>query len=141
VRFVERKIVHEAVAVAHGQLPAMTLGSLDTRRDWSWAGDIVEALRLMAERERGGDFVLGSGELHSTGDWVDLAFRKLGLDREKHLRLNPKLQHRADTPKTFGDIRPAREALGWHPTVSFESMVERLINAEEADRSSRLATH
>ncbi len=135
VQFVERKIVHEAVAVARGESPSMALGSLETRRDWSWATDIVEGLRLMSEQERAGDFVLGSGELHSTGDWVNLAFTKLGLDQGKHLVTDPHLLHRADTPKTFGDIRPAKEILGWRPSVNFESMVQQLIDAENRDGS------
>ncbi len=130
VQFVERKIVHEAAAVARGERPTMTLGSLETQRDWSWATDIVEGLRLMAERDRPGDFVLGSGELHSTGDWVDFAFTKLGLDKQRHLNVDPHLLHRADLPKTFGDIRPANEVLGWRPSVNFESMVQQLLDAE-----------
>jgi len=130
VRFIERKIVHDALAVARGKAPALVLGSLETRRDWSWAPDIVEGLRLMAAQPASGDFVLGSGELHSTGDWVRRVFRDLGLNDDEHLRIDPGLMHRADTPKTFGDIRPARKVLGWEPSVSFESMVDQLIDAE-----------
>lgn len=130
VSFVERKIVHDAVAVARGDAPALVLGSLETRRDWSWAGDIVEGLRLMAERESPDDFVLGSGRLHTTGDWVELLFRELGLDRNRHLRIDSQLTHKADAPKTFGDIRPARRTLGWEPAVPFESMVQRMLKAE-----------
>lgn len=133
VRFVERKIVHDALAVAQGRAPALVLGNLETRRDWSWAPDIVEGLRLMAEQSHSGDFVLGSGALRTTGDWVSIAFEELGLDPEKHLRLDPSLVHRADAPKTFGDIRPAHGALGWEPSVPFESMVRRLIEAESQD--------
>lgn len=130
VRFVERKIVHDALAVARGQAPSLVLGSLETRRDWSWATDIVEGLRLMAEQKQSGDFVLGSGRLHSTGDWVERVFDELGLEMKKHLQLDAGLMHRADAPKTFGDIRPARESLGWEPAVPFESMVQQLLDAE-----------
>lgn len=132
-KFVERKIIREAVAVARGGQAEVTLGSLETKRDWSWAEDIVEGLRLMGEREMPGDYVLGSGELRSTGDWVRAAFARLGLDTSEHLKVDPSLLHQVDPPKTFGDIRPARRDLGWSPRVGFETMVDRLIEAEEHD--------
>lgn len=129
-KFVERKIIREAVAVARGRQPAIVLGSLETQRDWSWAGDIVEGLRLMGEREAPGDYVLGSGELRTTGDWLRAAFARLGLDERRHLELDSSLLHQVDPPKTFGDIRPALRDLGWSPRVGFEEMVDLLFEAE-----------
>jgi GDPmannose 4,6-dehydratase len=129
--FVERKIIREAVAVARGEQPSLTLGSLETQRDWSWAEDIVEGLRLMAESVTPADFVLGSGELRTTGDWLRAAFERLGLNERRHLKLDPSLLHHVDPPKSFGDIRPARRNLGWAPRVTFDEMVERLIEAEQ----------
>lgn len=136
-RFVERKIVAGAVAVARGRQDALTLGSLETRRDWAWAEDIVEGLLRMGGQERGGDYVLGSGELRTTGDWVRIAFARLGLDPSRHLILDPSLLHAVDAPRTFADIRPAKTELAWAPAVSFETMVERLIETEQNDEERR----
>lgn len=135
--FVERKIVREAVGVALGWRDKVVLGSLETRRDWSWAEDIVEAMFLIANREEADDFVLGSGEIHTTGEWVRRTFGRLGLTIEKHLEIDTSQLHRGDRPHTFADIRRAKEKLGWSPRVSFESMVERLIEFEMSEGKLR----
>jgi GDPmannose 4,6-dehydratase len=128
--FVERKIVKESVEVANGFRDRMILGSMETQRDWSWAEDLVEAMALMAARETPEDFVLGSGEIHSTGDWVHRCFARLGLNIEQHLEIDASLLHSGDRPHTFGDIAPAKRKLGWTPKLKFEDIVDRLIEAE-----------
>ena len=131
-RFVERKIVHQAVEVAHGRADAVKLGSLEASRDWSWAEDVVLGLAALGDCDEPGDFVFASGRLHTTGDWVRLTFERLGLDEGKHLEIDPGQSHGGDRAHTFGDISPAVRELGWAPKTEFETMVERLIEAEVA---------
>lgn len=134
-QFVEKKIVHEAVEVAAGKREKLELGSMEAKRDWAWAEDVVEGLAAMADREKPADYVLASGKIHTTGDWVRSAFAQLGLDLEKHLQLNTHQLHPGDRPHVKGDIRAAAQDLGWSPQTSLEVMVERLI----ADEKEKLA--
>jgi len=133
--FVERKIVHEAAEVAAGRRARVTVGSLETARDWSWAEDIVEALAALGGRDEAGDFVLASGRLRTTGDWVRAVFDRLKLDPQRHLEIDPTQLHAGDRPHTFGDVGPARQALGWAPRTDFATMVDRLLAAERASLS------
>lgn len=137
--FVEMKIMRGAVAIARGEADSLRLGSMDSRRDWSWAEEIVEGLAAMASRETPGDFVLASGELHSTGDWVRAAFGRLGLDVDRHLVLDPGELHRGDRPYAPGDIRETIEALGWRPRTGLGEMVDKMLKSLRA-ASERAAT-
>ncbi len=128
--FVERKIVRQAVEIARGKERKLVLGSLETARDWSWAEDIVEGIAAIAAKRISRDFVLASGQVHTTGDWVRLTFERLGLDPAEVLEINPAELHRGDRPHTFGDIRPAELELGWMPKTGFEQIVERMVDHE-----------
>lgn len=130
--FVERRIVHEAVRVSRGLADKITLGSLATVRDWSWCEDLMQGVIALGARQTPGDYVFASGKVHTTGDWVNRAFARLGLDIGKHLHLDPSQLHSGDRPHTFGNIEPAKRDLGWSPKTSFEEIVDRMINAELA---------
>lgn len=130
--FVERKIIGEAVEVSRGKREKVCVGSLETRRDWSWSEDIVKGLASMGAQREPGDYVLASGVIYTTGDWIRRAFDRLNLSMEKNLEIDPAQLHRGDRPHTCGDISLAREALGWKPETSFDTMVDRLIDAELA---------
>jgi GDPmannose 4,6-dehydratase len=136
------KIVRGAVDALHGRAERLVLGSLDAKRDWSWAEDVVDGLIAMAERDAPEDYVLASGELHSTGDWVRRVFDKLGLSLERHFRLDPSRAHRGDRPHARGDIAAAVTELGWRPRVRFEEIVDRILatELESAERSARSST-
>lgn len=128
--FVDRKIIAGSVRIAQGKDKTLALGSLERRRDWSWAEDIVEALAKMGDQPEPNDFVLGSGQLHTTGDWVRGTFERFGLEESKHFELDPSLLHPGDRQHTFGEIGPAAEKLAWEPSTSFDEMIKRLIDAE-----------
>lgn len=130
--FVERMIVHDAVRVARGEARALTIGSLDTRRDWSWAEDIVEGIAMLGESARPGDYIFASGRARTTGDWVRLVFGRLGVEPAGRVIEDAGQKHSGDRPHTFGNIEATREALGWSPKTSFEAMVERMVEAELA---------
>lgn len=131
-RFVERQIVSGAVKVQRGEMEKLELGSMETHRDWSWAPDIVAGLAAMGRRSEPEDFVLASGELHTTGQWVRIVFERLDLEIEKHLLIKEGKAHGGERPHTFGDIGRTKDALHWAPTFSFERIVEEMIKAELA---------
>ena len=127
LHFVERSIVRQAVQLAAGHAQTLTLGSDQTRRDWSWAPELMEAFACIPLLDQPSNLVLASGRLHTTGDWVTCALGQLGLDPQRCLRLDPSRVHGGDRPHTFGNIEPAARLLGWHPSVDLHEMVARLI--------------
>ncbi len=129
--FVTRKIVATAVAIAAGRADELVLGDLQARRDWSFAGDFVEAMWLMLQQDEPGDYVLASGKLHTVGELVDTVCRKLGLNQHEIVRIDPNLV-RHETSVLQGDATKAREQLGWQPRVSFEQLIEMMVEAELA---------
>lgn len=131
--FVERGIVRQAVKVSLGLAEAVEVGSLETRRDWSWAPDLVEAFARMGAMDAPVDLVLASGQTLTVGDWVRETFQQLGLDADKHLRVNPDRLHRGDRPHTFGNIEETCRRLDWSPATELKAMVGFLI---EADRQA-----
>jgi GDPmannose 4,6-dehydratase len=134
-RFVEKKIVHEAAMIARGELDQVVLGSLQTRRDWAWAQDVVEGLALLAARPEPGDYLFASGRTHTTEDWVRLTFDRLKLDPQRHLRIDPACLHPGDRPHTHGNIEATRLDLGWEPQTGLEQMVVKLLESERSTAS------
>jgi len=132
-RFVERGLVRAAVRVARGLADHVVLGSLETRRDWSWAPELMEAFAALGMLEEPVDLVLGSGRTMTTHDWLTESFRQLGLDERRHLRLDAGRLHAGDRPHTHGNIDAAREKLGWTPRMDLEKMVRQLIQADLAE--------
>ena len=131
--FVERGIVRGAVKVALGLERTVTIGDMATRRDWSWAEDVVEGFMLMGTQREPRDFVLASGVARTVGHWVHEAFEQLGLDIEKHLTIDRSRLHSGDRPHEAGNIEPAKESLGWEPRVGFKEMVRLLIEHDRVD--------
>jgi GDPmannose 4,6-dehydratase len=104
------------------------MGSLDARRDWGFAGDYVEAMWLMLQQDEPGDYVVASGITHSVRDLVKAAFDHAGLNWEKHVISDPKLFRPAEVDYLLGDPRKARTQLGWRPRVSFEELIQRMVD-------------
>jgi len=132
VHFVERKIAYESVQISRGKLDFLTLGSLETRRDWSWAEDVVEGLALLGDYATPDDFLFAFGESHTTRDWVESAFARLNLDMDRHLRIDASQLHAGDRPHTRGNIEKAERLLNWHPRTNLNQMVELLIKHDLA---------
>jgi GDPmannose 4,6-dehydratase len=131
--FVERGLVRSAVRVARGLAEHVAIGSLDTRRDWSWAPEIMEGFAALGMLREPLDLVLASGRTRTTGDWVREAFRQLGLEEQHHIRIDAGRLHAGDRPHTHGNIEAARKHLKWTPRVDLEKMVRRLIQADLAE--------
>jgi GDPmannose 4,6-dehydratase len=128
--YVTRKIARSAARIASGLDDHVVLGNLDARRDWGFAGDYVRAMFLMVQAEEPGDYVVSTGESHSVREFCDRAFSRVGLDYSKHVRVDPRFLRPIDITETRGDATHAREELGWEPTVSFEQLVDVMVDAE-----------
>ncbi len=128
--FVTRKITSAAARVKAGLAQTLTLGNIDGRRDWSFAGDLVRGMWLMLEQPEPKDYVLASGETHSVREFCELAFRRLGLDYRNHVMLDPAEQRAADTIELRGDPSKARARLGWRAAVGFEDLVFMMVDAD-----------
>jgi GDPmannose 4,6-dehydratase len=131
--FVTRKITRAAARIARGLDTHVALGTIDIERDWGWAPDYVQAMRLAAGHDTGGDYVIGTGVSHTIRDFVVAAFAAAGItDWERHLIVDPELVRPADPAQQLADSRKAREVLGWQPTVDFDTLVARMVEADLA---------
>jgi GDPmannose 4,6-dehydratase len=129
--FVTRKISNAAAAISLGLQREVSLGDLDARRDWGFAGDYVRAMWLMLQREVPGDYVIASGEAHSVRELAATAFSHVGLDWEEHVRVDESLvRGKAELHDLVGDASKAVDELGWSRTIDFEGLVHMLVDAD-----------
>ena len=128
--FVTRKITRAAAAIKAGLDHEVVLGDLTAIRDWSFAGDVVYGAWLMLQQDRPDDYVIASGVGHTVAQFADVAFAHLGLKAKDHIRVDPALQRAAEATPPIGDPTRARQVLGWQPTLSFEQLVRRMVDAD-----------
>jgi GDPmannose 4,6-dehydratase len=139
--FVTRKVTRTAAAIKLGLATELRLGDLDATRDWSYAGDVAEAMWLMLQQERGDDYVVCSGVSRTVGELVNVAFDLADLDPERHVVVDPEFVRPPDPVPLVGDPSKARTQLGWEPRTSFEEMIGMMLEsdlrqlADERDRS------
>ncbi|HYM45344.1 MAG TPA: GDP-mannose 4,6-dehydratase [Solirubrobacteraceae bacterium] len=129
-RFVTRRITRGAAAISLGLQQELTLGDLHAVRDWSFAGDVVRGAWLMLQQERPDDYVLASGSPHTVAELAHAAFACVGLQAERHVRVDPALLRPPEATPSVGDPGKARECLGWAPEVGFRELVERMVQAD-----------
>ena len=129
--FVTRKITSTVAAIAAGRASRLTLGNLDARRDWGWAPDYVDAMVRAIRHDEPRDYVVATGEAHSVRDFVAAAFRHVAIDDWEHLvDVDPAFIRPADPSLLVGDAGRARRELGWEPSIGFEDVVARMVDAE-----------
>jgi GDPmannose 4,6-dehydratase len=129
--FVPRKVAHAAAAISLGQEGELWLGDLDSRRDWGYAPDYVRAMWLMVQQDEGDEYVVATGVTHSVRELVDIAFEHVGLDPGEYVHIDESLvRGNAELHNLVGDPSKAKQKLGWEPTVTFEELVQRLVEAE-----------
>jgi GDPmannose 4,6-dehydratase len=129
--FVTRKISRAAASISLGLEREVSLGDLDARRDWGYAGDYVQAMWLMLQRETPGDYVIATGETHSVRELVEAAFSYVDLDWAEHVRIDESLvRGKAELHDLVGDASKARSELGWSPSVDFDELVHMLVDAD-----------
>ena len=132
-RFVTRKITSTVAAIARGDADELVLGNLDARRDWGWAPDFVDAMIRAARADAPDDYVIATGESHSVRDFVAAAFARAGVtDWESLVSTDPAFVRPVDATELVGDASKAHRRLGWSPTVTFEEIVGRMVDADLA---------
>ncbi len=130
-RFVTRKITSTVAAIARGEADSLTLGNLEARRDWGWAPDYVDAMVRAARADEPGDYVIATGEAHSVRDFVEAAFRHVGIDDWQGLvTTDVAFTRPTDAPELVGDAAQAHAHLDWAPTVRFDQVVARMVAAD-----------
>jgi len=130
LEFVTRKVTDGAARIKLGLADRLTLGNLDARRDWGFAGDYVRAMWLMLQQDHADDYVIATGVSHSVRDLVEIAFGHLGLDWSRHVTLDPKLLRPAEVDHLIGDSSKARRALDWTPEIDFPQLVRMMTDAD-----------
>lgn len=131
--FVTRKITSTVAAIAHGRADRLALGNLDARRDWGWAPDYVDAMVRAARANVARDYVVATGVSHSVRDFVAAAFTRAGIsDWEPLVSVDPAFVRPADPTELVGDASLAHATLGWSPTVGFDEIVGRMVDADLA---------
>jgi GDPmannose 4,6-dehydratase len=129
-RFVTRRITRAAASIALGLQDELTLGTLEAVRDWSFAGDIVRGAWLMLQQDQPDDYILASGVGRTVAELARTAFTCVDLDVERYLRVDPALVRPPEQTPSVGDPSKARARLGWEPLLSFEQLVERMVQAD-----------
>lgn len=105
----------------------LALGNIEAKRDWSHAADMVRGMWLMMQLEKPDDFVLGSGEAHTVREFLEVAFRIIGLDYKDYVVIDPKFYRPVDVNLLHADSTKAKEVLGWKPTIGFGEMIDRMV--------------
>jgi GDPmannose 4,6-dehydratase len=132
LEFVTRKVTDGAARIKLGLADSLSLGNLDAQRDWGFAGDYVRAMWLMLQQSQPDDYVIATGESHSVRELVEVAFDRVNLDWNKHVRLDPRFLRPAEVDHLIGDSSKGRAALGWRPEVDFPSLVRMMVDADLA---------
>lgn len=147
IEFVTRKITRAVSLIRKGRLDKLVLGNLDSKRDWGFAGDYVEGMRLMLQQDKPDDYVLATGETHSIREFVEIAFRIIdieiewqgegvntkGVDKKtgkEYIAVSEEFYRPAEVDLLIGNPAKAREVLGWEPRVRFNELVEMMVNSD-----------
>jgi GDPmannose 4,6-dehydratase len=130
LEFVTRKITDGVARIKLGLAEDLRLGTLDSERDWGFAGDYVEAMWLMLQQDEPSDYVVATGETHFVREFVELAFERAGLDWEQYVVQDERFMRPAEVDQLIGDPTKAKEQLGWEPRTSFRELVEMMVDAD-----------
>ncbi len=130
LEFVTRKISHAVARIKLGKQKDLLLGNLDSKRDWGFAGDYVKAMHLMLQQAEPDDYVVGTGEYHSVAEFCELAFARVGLDWQDFVRTDPRFIRPAEVDHLLADPTKANTNLGWKPSVSFQQLVEMMVDSD-----------
>ncbi len=133
--FVTRKIAIAAARIRKGLQDKVVLGNLDSSRDWGHARDFVEAMYLMLQQPSGDDFVVATGETHRIREFAEKAFGRVGLDWRDHVVTDDRYRRPTEVDSLCGDAGKARSVLGWKPAVTFDELVNEMVDAEMAGQA------
>jgi len=130
LEFVTRKVTDGVAKIKLGLTKDLRLGNLEAKRDWGFAGDYVRAMWLMLQQDEPSDFVVATGKAHTVRNLVEVAFGCVGLKYEDYVRLDPAFIRPAEVDTLLGDPTRAQEVLGWKPEVTFEQMIQMMVEAD-----------
>jgi GDPmannose 4,6-dehydratase len=134
LEFFSRKVTNSVARIKLGLQESITLGNLDSARDYGYAGDYVEAMWLMLQQDEPDDYVIATGETHKMREFLDVAFRFAGYDDwAPFVQQDPRFTRPAEVDLLMGDATKARERLGWEPRVSFEGLVKLMYESDLAE--------
>jgi GDPmannose 4,6-dehydratase len=143
--FVTRKITRAAGRIKVGLQNKLYLGNLDAKRDWGFAGDYVEAMWMMLQADKPGDYVVATGEAFSVRQFLEKTFGLLGLDWKKHVEIDQRYFRPAEVDFLCGDPSKVKKALGWKPKVSFDQLVDMMVKHDlelaQQEKTLRSAGH
>ena len=127
--FVTRKVSNAVARISLGLQDGITMGNLDAKRDWGFAGDYVEAMWLMLQQDEADDYVISTGVTHSIRDLLEVAFARVGIeDWERFVTQDPRFMRPAEVELLIGDSAKAKDKLGWEPKVGFAELVEMMVD-------------
>lgn len=131
--FVTRKVTDGVARIKLGLADSLTLGNLDARRDWGFAGDFVEAMWMILQQSEARDYVIATGQQHTIRELLEIAFDHAGIANwTAHVKSDPRFKRPAELHSLCGDSTRARELLGWQPRTSFEQMIRDMVDADLA---------
>ena len=139
LEFVTRKITDGVARIKLGRQKELRLGNLDALRDWGFAGDYVRAMWMMLNHDAPDDYVVATGDKHSVRDFARVAFEHVGLNWEDFVVVDPRFLRPAEVSTLCGDASKAREKLGWKPEVSFDQLVQMMVDADLARIKKEMA--
>lgn len=128
--FVSRKISRAVARIKAGLDNALYLGNLKAKRDWGYAPEYVEAMWLMLQQDKPGDYVIATGETHTVEEFVEAAFSHVGLDWKKYVKVDPRYFRPAEVDLLVGDASKAKKELRWTPKVKFKQLVQIMVDAD-----------
>jgi GDPmannose 4,6-dehydratase len=130
LEFVTRKIAYNAARIKLGLIDKLPLGNLKSQRDWGFAGDYVQAMWMMLQRDEPEDFVIGTGETHHVSDFCQKAFGVLDLDYQDYVTRDERFYRPAEVDLLISDPRKAQAKLQWEPSVNFDELIKMMVEAD-----------
>ena len=130
LEFVTHKVTHGVAKIKLGKAKELRLGNLDSRRDWGYAGDYVQAMWLMLQQDKPDDFVVATGETHSVQELCEVAFGHVGLNWQDHVAQDQKFFRPAEVDLLVGDPKKANDILGWEPSVNFKQLTQLMVDED-----------
>jgi len=135
--FVTRKITKAVANIKAGLQDKLYLGNLDAKRDWGYAKEYVEAMWLMLQQDEADDYVIATNETHTVQEFVEKSFERVGLNWKDYVEFDERYMRPAEVDLLIGDATKAKEKLGWEPKVTFEKLVEIMVDADVEDLKNK----
>jgi GDPmannose 4,6-dehydratase len=137
IEFVTRKVTDGVARIKLGLARQISLGNLDARRDWGFAGDYVDAMWRMLQQPSPQDYVIGTGRTHSVRELVEAAFSHVGLEWQKYVVTDPRFMRPAEVDLLLADPTKAKQELNWTPKVDFKRLIAMMVDADLERLSAR----